>query len=358
MKQDKENEDSSASTVTTEEKTTEAQISNFATKLGEETGNKYVAYVYRLVKDEDSGRTKKPFIKKYIGVEPDPADIAEKFRGGSYLVQFIWYIGKAQKSKAFTVDVDAEAFPPLPKQSNSLIPFPGSPNMSETMQMQLATINAITEVMKSAYSSGNNGNGRGFVQQEPVEAFSNLMETMESTFSRAMAIQSKVMERVYLKNMESKFGLASEEQGAGPQQETDDSSLISKYAPIINDVVEGIKTIFGLFGTIPENVVKKVQADNRFKAVLKDQRALIVIGQALRREFGDDKATAIMKTFGVQLVVRPSPDVVKTPDIPGVTSGKAQGQSRSRQQVFQVSRPAAGASKGKGESKKAEKVNG
>jgi hypothetical protein len=303
--------------------TAESKISNFAAKLGQDVGDNYQVYIYRIVKDEESGRTKTPFVKKYIGIEPDPQEIAEKFRFGTYRVQFIWYLGKKQQSKAYTLDIDEAAFPALPKQSTAIVPYAGNPNLSEAMQLQAMTISAITDVMKSAYASGNNSPGRAVVQQDPLEMFSGLMETMEGSFARAMAIQSSIMERVFTRNMEDKYGLGAETtQPAQPGESAEETGLIGKYAPIVREIVEGIKTVMGFFGgEVPQKVVDKVKSNDRFKALLADPKSLLVVGSALRKEFGDQKAQEIMNSFGVRMVIKDRSEVHRTPDMPGIHSG-------------------------------------
>jgi hypothetical protein len=297
--------------------TVEKEINAFAAKLGEETGNNYTVYVYRVVTDEDTGRKKKPFCKKYVGVEPDPSEIAERFRGGTYLVQFIWYCKKSQKSKAYTLDVDKDAFPPVPKTPGVLGNQIVSSNLSEQMQLQMMTINSITEVLKAAYANGNN---RPDYRADPLEQFAGVMEVMEGSFTRAMQLNQKVMERVYLKSMEKKYGLedgevVQSEQAVQPQ---DDGGIIGKYAPMIKQVIDGISQLFSMFGDkgIPKQVVEKVRSDGRFRALLNDPKALVVIGQALRKEFGTDKANDIMRMFGVKMVPKPVQPVNITPSVP------------------------------------------
>lgn len=316
----KETEREDGSVVSTEEKLVEVQISNFAAKLGEETGNDYLVYIYRLVKDEESGKTKKPFLKKYIGVEPDPSEIAEKFRGGTYLVQFIWYIKKEQKHKAYTLDIDEKAFPPLPEKTNAISPYFGTPGLSEQTQLQLAFFHEIADVMKSAYS----GNGAGAVvkQEDPLEMFDSLMQTMESSYSRAMIMQQKIMERVLSRKMETMYGLGPDGEAvdAGAEEE---SGIVGKYAPVVKEIVDGLKYVFSFFGAVPPKMVEKVKNDGRFKELLKDPKALLVIGKALRQEFGDAKAAEIMRSFGVHMVIKKTGTVIKTPDIGGAAQGGA-----------------------------------
>ena len=314
----KEKDEGDGSVPSTEESLTEVKISNFAAKLGEETGGNYTVYIYRKKKDEETGNSKRPFIKKYVGIEPDPAEIAEKYRGGTYYIQFIWHEKKAQRSKGFTLDVDEDAFPPLPKQAGNALssPYIGAPGLSEQVQLQLAFFHEIAEVMKSAYSANNAHAGQ---VQDPLAAFSGLMDTMEDSYSRAMAVQSKIMERVLTRNMEKMFQLGPEG-GAPDTGAEEDAGLVGKYAPVVKEVVDGLKYIFSMFGAVPPKVVENVKKDERFKEVLKDPKALIVIGKALRQEFGDAKAAEIMKSFGVQMVFKKAGTVVKTPDFAGVPS--------------------------------------
>ena len=296
--------------------TVEKEINAFAAKLGQDTGNKYSCYVYRMVTDEETGRKKKPFCKKYVGVEPDPMEIAERFRGGTYLVQFIWYANREQKSKAYTLDVDTDAFPPLPKTAGAfgangqLIPS----NISEQMQLQMMTISSITEVLKAAYT-----NNKPDLRADPLEQFSGVMEVMEGSFTRAMQLNQKVMERVYLKSMEKKYGLDDVEitQSSPQQVASEETGIIGKYAPIIKQVVDGLSQIFSMFGDkVPKEIVQRVKSDNRFKSLLSDPKALVVIGTALKREFGQEKANEIMRMFGVKMVPRPISQVTVTPSVP------------------------------------------
>ena len=294
-----------------------AMIQAFAAKLGDEVGDKFTCYVYRVVRDEETGKVKRPFIKKYVGVEPDPLELAEKFRGGTYQMQFVWKPKSKQDKgrKSFTLDIDHEAFPIIPKSQNSSIPqLAGGGPVSESMALQLATIHEISDVMKAAYSSS--GPGRGPVQSDPMEMFTGLMETMETGFARAMSIQSKIMERVFTRNMEKQYGLVEDVQPdqlvAGPEE----GGIVGKYAPIVKDVVDGLKQVVGFFGeNVPKDIVNKVKKDDRIKELLKDEKALLVIGQALRSEFGDNRASALMKLFGVQMVYKNPSPVAKTPEI-------------------------------------------
>jgi hypothetical protein len=306
-----------------------AQIASFASKLGDEVGTKFRCYVYRVVKDPESGRTKRPFVKKYDGVEPDPCEIAEQFRAGTYSMQFVWKPrSKADTgNKAFTLDVDENAFPPVPK-NNPIVPYGNSGNMSEAMTLQLTMMHEISEVMKSAYQSPGNNLSRG-QGGDPMEMFTGLFEQMESGFTRAMAIQTKIMERVMQKKMENSYGL-TEDVSPAPQLAGGDETIIGKYAPIVNEIVSGIKTVIGFFGeNVPANVVKKVKENERFKDLLKDQKALVVIGQALRREFGDDKAQDLMNTFGVRMVIQRPPSAVSQTPFPAVARGKKVESAKS-----------------------------
>lgn len=304
---DKKSDSDEKQVVTDSEIPMPAQIQAFAAKLGEEVGQKFTCYIYRVVRDEETGKVKRPFVKKYEGIEPDPSEIAERFRCGTYAVQFIWRIKGQQHNKAYTLEVDQEAFPVLPKGDKSLMPYQGmsAGSMSESMQLQLATIHEISDVMKTAYSSGNGQNIRSPGQSDPMDMFTGLMETMESSFARAMSIQSKIMERVFTRNMERQYGLAEEVAPAQQAITQEDSGIVGKYAPVVREVVDGIKTVIGFFGeNVPADIVKKVKQEPRFRELLKDQKALVVIGQALRKEFGDKRASDLMTTFGVRMVIK------------------------------------------------------
>jgi len=185
------------------------------------------------------------------------------------------------------------------------------------MQFQMLWMQTIGEVMKEAYRSGNGG---GRVQQDPMDTFSGVLEAVESGYSKAMAIQSKIMERVFTRSMENRFGLTGESDTPAPAvSENETAGIVSQYAPLVREVVDGMKTVFSFFDKVPKDVVKKVKSDDRFRALVSDPKALIVVGQALRREFGDERAKNIMKSFGVNMVIKPEGEIVRTPEIPGIT---------------------------------------
>jgi hypothetical protein len=296
----------------------EAQISTFAAKIGQETGNKFFVYIYRMVKNEETGRNDRPFLRRYIGVEPDPQELAEKYRGGKYLVTFCWKHNKVQKSKSYTLDIDSEAFPPIPKDGtqagNSMIALAGNNGVSDQMKLQLIMMQTIGEVMKEAYKSG--GPQQVQLSADPMEQFSGMLQAMESNYSNLMHVQSKMFERVLSKNMEIKYGLEPESQA---NVSGTDQGILGQYGPLINDIVAGLKTVFSYFGDkVPKEVVRKVQSDDRFKELRSNPKALVAVGQTLRREFGDVRAGEIMKSFGVVMKVVPPP--AKTPDIPGISA--------------------------------------
>jgi hypothetical protein len=287
-------------------------ISAFASKLGEEVGEKFSCYLYREYKD-DSGRAKKTFLFKFPGIEPDPMEIAEKYRGGKYHFQFIWKEGKAQRSKGFTLEIDAQAFPPIDKNALAFPLAATSPNMSESMQLQLAMVQGITRAMEAGFAQGSN-RVQSPAAVDPTEMFSSMLENMMDSFQRVNKIQQSVMERVVQRNMESTYGLEDQRQLSGsPSQE--EGGLIEKYAPIVKEIIDGIKSITSLFGEkVPKTVVAQVRSNDRFHQVLRDPRAIMVIGSALRREFGDEKTNQYLKTFGIRMENRPG----ITPNIPSM----------------------------------------
>lgn len=322
MKNEEDEESGSATPLPVD--TIEAQINAFASKLGEETENKYTVYIYRYLRNEESGRQERPFLCKMVGIEPDPQQIAEKYRGGKYIITFAWKKGKGDhKTKSYTLDVDPEAFPPLPKNSGgSFVPMIQGGNMSDGMQLQLVMMQTIGEIMKEAYR-----NNAAPVNQNPLDNFSGILEAVETNYTRMMAIQQKIMERVYQKSMERQYGLTGEGDAgtaaAAAVEGAEDTGIMGKYVPLVKEIVDGLKTVFAFFGDkVPADVVKKVQNNDRFRALIKDPKALVVIGQALRREFGDDKARDVMRSFGVNMVIKPVPEIRRTPDIPGTIASQ------------------------------------
>jgi hypothetical protein len=301
----------------------ESQISNFAVKIGQETGNKFFVYIYRMVKNEETGRMDRPFLRRYNGVEPDPQEIAEKFRGGKYLVTFTWKYGKQQKSKSYTLDIDADAFPPIPKEisgNTSLISLAGNSGMSDAMKLQVIMMQTIGEVMKEAYKNNSSQNVQ--LASDPVEQFTGMLQSMEHNYSSLMAVQSKMFERVLSKNMEIKYGLEPDNGGVSGETATD-QGILGQYGPLIKEIVGGLKAIFSVFGDkVPKEVINKVQSDDRFKELRSNPKALLAVGQTLRKEFGDAKAIDIMKSFGVVLKIKPA-ETTTTPDIPGIPSAGA-----------------------------------
>jgi hypothetical protein len=303
----KENEQNDVDNVDIDIDTVEAKIVAFSAKIGQETENKYTVYVYRMIKNEETGRTDRPFVAKFVGVEPDPYQIAEKYRGGKYLITFMWKKGKESKNKSFIFDVDMDTFPPIPKQgSSSMLPvISGNANLSENMQISLVMMQTIGEVMKEAYRSGSQNVGPVQRNADPVDNFSSILDTIEGGYMRAMSIQSKLMERVFTRSMEQKFGLPPE--SPAPEQDMGDSAgAVAQYMPIVKEVVDGLKTVFSFFGEkVPKKVVQQVRSNERFQALISDPDALRVVGQALRNEFGNDRAQSIMNSFGVKMIVRP-----------------------------------------------------
>lgn len=291
---------------------TPAEIDLFAKTLGVDTENKFFCYVYRRIKNEGDVSEKRLYVHKYSGDEPvDPDLIAQNFRGGRYLLQFMWKDGKTPKSKSFTFDVDPDCFPPIQRTPPLLGNYPVQPgSLSESVHLQLATINAITEVMKSFASSDK----AAVRSQEPSEFMEDTMEMVAATYKRMMGIQQNLYERMVTSSMEKQLGLSP----VGGQQieEEIEPSLIQKYAPLVKDIIEGLKTVINMFGDkVPKTVIREVQTNDRFKALLADPEALKVVGSALRKNFGDQKANELMQSFGVKMVFR-----AKTPDIPGVNA--------------------------------------
>lgn len=299
----------------TEENLPVTQISNFAAKLGEDTHGEYVVYVYRKEIDEKDGTERKNLVHKYKSEEPDPFDIAQRFKGGRYSIAFVWYIKGEQKTKTFTLDVDPIVFPPLQKQNTTIMPYANDPNLSDQMKMNLVFITSVTEVLKSAYAGGGN---HQVLQQDPLAAFEGMLTTMENSYKKAMAIQSTIYERVFARGLEERFGLTPDGGAAMPVEETGE---IGKYGGIIRDIVGGLKDVVEMFGMVPPKVAEKVKKDARFQELLKDRKAIETIGAALRKEFGDDKAKGYMRQFGVEMVIKKPARIARTPDIPG-TNGK------------------------------------
>jgi hypothetical protein len=299
----------------------EAQISTFASMIGQETGNKYFAYVYRVGRDEESGQRKNKYLKRTYGIEPDPQEIAEKFRGGKYLITFVWKHGNKQKTKSYTLDIDEDAFPALPKDAagnNQIMTIAGTNNMPDAMKMQLIMMQTIGEVMKEAYKANNvalSGHSPA-APVDPYEQFGGLLQAMEQNYSGMMKIQSTMFQRMFEKTMENKLGLEPVGGAADAPIDTQDV-ILGKYGPLIKELVGGLKIVLETFGNkVPKEVVRRVQSDDRFKELRSNPKALLEVGQTLRREFGDERARNIMRSFGVDMVIKPVQQVIQTPDIP------------------------------------------
>ena len=329
----------------TEENLPVTQISNFAAKLGEDTHGDYVVYIYRKETDEKDGTERKNLVHKYKSEEPDPFDIAQRFKGGRYSIAFVWYVKGDQKTKTFTLDVDPIVFPPLQKQNTTTLPYVNDPSLSDQMKMNLVFITSVTEVLKSAYASG--GGNHQVMQQDPLAAFEGMLTTMENSYKKAMSIQSTIYERVFARGLEERFGLTTD---GGPAMPTEDAGEIGKYGGIIRDIVGGLKDVVEMFGMVPPKVIEKVKKDAKFQELLKDRKAVEVIGAALRKEFGDSKAIGYMRQFGVDMVIKKPARIAKTPDIPGTDGKTVPGSVKAAKIEQPVGTTAQG--KGKGEKMK------
>ena len=282
-------------------------------------------YVYR-VRTDTNKKKHNPFLHKYENHIPDELEIAEKFRGGVYKLQAIWYDKKDQKSESWSYEIDEVAFPAVP-----VSPFPvpvASGSTSGDMTQNLMFM--IADIVKTAYTSRPVESNEP--QKDPLEMFGEVSNKMQEMYGRMIDIQTAVMERSFQNKLEKSFGLIGEQ--SGNEQQIDDEQekglMESGVLEIVKQVVEGAKMIMpilGLPGTKP--VVESIKNNPMFSKYVELAKNPVVVAEvagALRREYGDKKAALLLKSFGINMVSRPG---VRAP-VAAAPARVPAGKSQSR----------------------------
>ena len=270
-------------------------------KSREAESTEFDVYVYRITQDHNK-KVRFPFLFKYENYLPDEQEIAEKFRGGKYKIQTIWYVNGKQKSESWTYEIDESAFP-ANSSVKSLIASPQNSNdMSTNMMIMVA------DIVKTAYSrSGNDSNES---RRDPLELFSDVQNKMQEMYGKFMDIQQNVMERSFELNLEKKFGLIENKNEISEvdQNESATGMLDGGVLEIVKQVVDAAKMILpmlGLPGAQPVvDSIKKNPAFSKYTELAKNPIIVKEIAGALRKEYGDDKAGLLLKSFGINMVSR------------------------------------------------------
>jgi hypothetical protein len=291
--------------------------------------NEFDVYVYRIVQDTNK-KTHNPFLTKYQNYLPDEAEIAEKFRAGRYKLQAIWYEGKSQKSQSWSYEIDEAAFP-VQSASQSILQsqIKGS-DPTQTMMLMVA------DIVKAAYTT-RAPIENDFTKRDPLEMFSEVNNRMQEMYSRMMEIQSGVMEQSFKMNLEKRYGLingavAGDDQGEDEQGEG--GIMGSGVVEIVKQVVDAAKMILPML-SIPGSkpVIESIKNNpsfSKYAELAKNPVIVREVAQALRKEYGDNKAGLLLKSFGIQMVARPAvvkPQsaalVIPIKEVPGKKVSKA-----------------------------------
>jgi hypothetical protein len=260
-------------------------------------------YVYRIVQDLNR-RVRNPFLTKYENYLPDELEIAEKFRGGRYKLQAIWYIGGKQKSESWSYEIDDESFP-VQSAINSL-PIKSGSDPTQTLMLLVA------DIVKSAYTTRapiENDN----IRRDPLELFGEVQGKMQEMYQRMMDIQGNVLERSFQMNLEKRYGLLEDGSvsAAGDDEGEGSGMMESGVIEIVKQIVDGAKLILpllGLPGTKPViEGIKSNPAFSKYAELAKNPLIVQEVARALRKEYGDNKAGLLLKSFGINMVARPAP---------------------------------------------------
>jgi hypothetical protein len=270
-------------------------------------------YVYRVIQDHNK-KVHFPFLFKYESYLPDEQEIAEKFRGGKYKIQTIWYVNGKQKSESWTYEIDESAFP-VGSPIKSLITSPQNSNdMSTNMMLMVA------DIVKTAYASRpiNDSNEN---RKDPLELFSDVQTKMQGMYEKFMDIQQNVMERSFELSLEKKFGLLDNKNEISDSEDNASGAgmLDGGVIEIVKQVVDAAKMILpmlGLPGAKPVvESIKKNPAFSKYAELAKNPAIVKEIAGALRKEYGDEKAALLLKSFGINMVSR-TPVSVTSASVP------------------------------------------
>lgn len=284
-------------------------------------------YVYR-VRSDSNKKKHNPFLHKYENHIPDELEIAEKFRGGVYKLQAIWYEKLHQKSESWSYEIDEVAFPPVP-----VSPFPvpvangaGSGDMTQNLMFMVA------DIVKTAYTRPvENSEPR----RDPLELFGEVSDKMQSMYGRMIDIQTAVMEKSFQMKLEKSFGLTGDQSGENQTiegEEVEKGFLESGVLEVVKQIVEGAKMIMPMIGfPAAKPVVESIKKNPAFSKYIELAKNPVVVAEvagALRREYGDKKAALLLKSFGINMVPRPGVSVsaAPAPAAARVSAGKSQSR--------------------------------
>jgi hypothetical protein len=272
-------------------------------KARENEQDDFDVYVYRVIQD-NSKKIHHPFLTKYNNYLPDEAEIAEKFRGGRYKLQAIWYQGKVQKSQSWSYEIDESTFPA--QSSISTLPISNNPG-DVTQNMMLI----VADIMKTAYAV-RPGTENEVSRRDPLEMFTEVQGKMSEMYNGMLDIQQNVMQRAFQNNLEKKYGLiggTAEEQNTDDEEERTGGIMQSGVIEIVRQIVDGAKLVLPLLG-IPGaqpviDSIKKNPEFSKYAELAKNPVIVKEVAQALRKEYGDKKAGLLLKSFGISMVARP-----------------------------------------------------
>lgn len=272
-------------------------------KARESDQDDFDVYVYRVIQDSNK-KVHNPFLHKYQNYLPDEQEIAEKFRGGKYKLQAIWYENKKQRSESWSYEIDEESFPV--QSSLDSLPIKSGGDPTQTLMLLVA------DIVKSAYTTRapvENDNSR----RDPFELFTEVQGRMQEMYSRLMDIQGGVMERSFQMNLEKKFGLIENASVGGAADDEEESAGImeSGVVEIVKQIVDAAKLILPILGLpgakpVVENI-KKNPAFSKYAELANNPLIVQEVARALRKEYGDNKAGLLLKSFGINMVARPAP---------------------------------------------------
>jgi hypothetical protein len=263
-------------------------------------------YVYRIIQDQNK-KTRHPFLTKYQNYLPDELEIGEKFRGGRYKLQAIWYVNSKQKSESWSYEIDESSFPQKPF-SNSIVSPPTNGDMSQNLMFLVADIVKTAYSNRPQFDTENNS-----PQRDPLELFGEVQNKMQEMYSRFMEIQSSVMERSFQMNLEKKFGI-TDNQSSETEVNEDAGFMESGVVEIVKQIVDGAKLILPMLG-LPgaKNMVEGIK-DNpmfaKYKKLAENPIVVSEVARALRKEYGDRKAGLLLDSFGIKMVARPGQNAV------------------------------------------------
>lgn len=273
-------------------------------KARESEQDDFDVYVYRVVQDSNK-KIHHPFLTKYQNYLPDEAEIAEKFRGGRYKLQAIWYEKKEQKSQSWTYDICESTFP----AQSSVPALPLSNNPGDITQNMMLIV---ADIMKTAYAV-RPGVENEVSRRDPLEMFTEVQGKMSEMYNGMLDIQQNVMQRAFQNNLEKKYGLIG---GTAVEQDAEDETegtgggiMQSGVIEIVRQIVDGAKLVLPLLG-IPGaqpviDSIKKNPEFSKYAELAKNPVIVKEVAQALRKEYGDKKAGLLLKSFGISMVARP-----------------------------------------------------